>query len=153
MKPIPGTTERAEPSEADRKCALDCAEIEQSYFPYVLPVDSDHRKITLIAQRIRQHVADETANYDAANAYMALHDKAKAALESAQGDKDRLEWLEAQANGLIIWRGILTKDGSPIVDIHEPREDGLDDACGEELSQGPSLRAAIDSARGAKEKL
>jgi hypothetical protein len=62
-----------------------------------------------------------------------------------QRDKARLDWLEAQY-GVAIWRGVMTDTNTPVYDIHEPREEGWDDACGEELGSGPSLRAAIDEA-------
>ena len=61
-------------------------------------------------------------------------------------DKQRLDWLESKKSGLMLWRGYFSENKSDAVDIHEPRDEGFDDACGELLGNGHTIRQAIDVA-------
>lgn len=62
--------------------------------------------------------------------------------------KADLDWLESR-DGVIVWRGLMSATNAPVFDLHDPRDEGLDAACGEELGTGPTLRAAIRAARKA----
>jgi hypothetical protein len=62
-----------------------------------------------------------------------------------QKDKARMDWIESQC-GLILERCTLVKTGAAIHHVYDPREEGIDDACGEELGEGQSFREAIDAA-------
>lgn len=71
------------------------------------------------------------------------------AAESALAAKTRemeemreiLSWLEQ--NDVMFTSGYLIATKETVFTVHEVREEGIDDACGDELGTGPTLREAI----------
>jgi hypothetical protein len=167
MNPV-SNTERAEPSEPHQMTTEETIAFleghEDQAFELakrcVLAVEgqdffSSHKKRALkIWSVLRQHVADETAEWRAkaeqwekeaqhqaqrATEYVKAVAAATKALELAQGDKDRIDAIEANSWG--VWHNdraagfIVQKNGQTVGNI----------------GSGRTVRAAIDSARGAKE--